>query len=147
MSLAELIAGGSGTLLVLLTLVQIAPIKVNPWSAVARMFGRAINGELIEKIDGLENEIKDMRTENDKRNAINDERNATLNRTHILHFNDEILHKIDHTKEHFDQILEDIDDYEDYCQEHPLYENNKAVCAINNIKHTYEKCMERNSFL
>ena len=147
MSLGELIAGGSGTLLVLLTLVQIAPIKVNPWSAIAAKLGRAINGELIQKINGLETEIKDMRTENDKRNAINDERHATLNRTHILHFNDELLHQKEHTKEHFDQILEDIDEYEDYCKEHPLYENNKAVCAIHNIKSTYKNCMAKNSFL
>lgn len=147
MSLAELLASGSGTILVLLTLVQIAPIKVNPWSALAKGFGRVINGEIIEKMDGLENEIKDLRTETDKRNAINDERHATLNRANILRFNDEILHQKEHTKEHFDQILEDIDEYEDYCKEHPLYENNKAVCAIHNIKSTYHKCMEKNSFL
>ena len=147
MSLAELVAAGGGSLFVLLTFIQISPIKINPWTALARVLGRSINGELIQKIEGLENEIKDMRIENDKRNAINDERHATLNRTHILRFNDELLHQKEHTKEHFDQVLEDIDEYEDYCKEHPLYENNKAACAIHNIKCTYKHCMAKNSFL
>lgn len=147
MNLAEILAGGGISAIALLSLVQFSPIKINPWSTIARGLGRAINGELVEKIDNLETEIKDMRTENDKRNAINDERHATLNRTHILHFNDEILHQKEHTKEHFDQILEDIDEYEEYCKEHTDYKNNKAVCAIDNIKSTYKKCLEKNSFL
>ena len=33
----------------LLTLVQIAPIKVNPWTAIGKAIGRAINGDVIEK--------------------------------------------------------------------------------------------------
>lgn len=51
------------------------------------------------------------------------------------------------TKEHFDQILDDITRYERYCADHPEYENNKAVFAIANIKRVYQKCADENIFL
>lgn len=33
MTIKELLLGGGGLLLILMTLVQIAPIKINPWTA------------------------------------------------------------------------------------------------------------------
>ena len=53
MSLEEILLGGGGVLLAAMTLIQVAPIKVNPWSAVAKAIGRAINGEVIAKVDQL----------------------------------------------------------------------------------------------
>ena len=52
-----------------------------------------------------------------------------------------------HSKEHFDEILEDIDEYEDYCRDHEDYENNKAVLAINTIKEEYTYCLTHHDFL
>ncbi len=75
------------------------------------------------------------------------ENEATTCRYRILRFNDEILHDQKHTKEHFDQILDDITRYEQFCTDHPDYENNKAVMAIKNIKRVYEKCSDDNTFL
>lgn len=75
------------------------------------------------------------------------ENEATTCRYRILRFNDEILHDQKHTKEHFDQILDDVTRYEKFCTEHPEYENNKAVLAIENIKRVYKKCSDENTFL
>ena len=41
MSLNEILASG-GALLLFLTLVQITPIKVNPWSAVGKIIGNGM---------------------------------------------------------------------------------------------------------
>lgn len=68
-------------------------------------------------------------------------------RYRILRFNDEIRQGMRHTKEHFDQILEDIDNYEKFCRKNPEFPNNKAVRAIKNIKDVYDKCIEENDFL
>lgn len=68
-------------------------------------------------------------------------------RYRILRFDDEIRHDEKHTKEHFDQILEDITKYERYCKDHPEFPNNKALFAIKNIKSVYEKCVKEGSFL
>lgn len=65
----------------------------------------------------------------------------------ILRFDDEIRHGEKHSKEHFDQIIEDIDKYEDYCRDHPKFPNNKVVFAIRNIKNVYQKCTDEGTFL
>ena len=44
---------GSGIVILLLTLVEITPIKINPWSWLGRKIGRAINGEVLEKVETL----------------------------------------------------------------------------------------------
>lgn len=127
MSLNELIMGGGGVLLALLTVIQIAPIKVNPWSKIARSIGRAMNVEVMDKLNESE---------------------ATDARYRIIRFDDEIRHRVvKHTEEHFNQILSDIDEYERYCSTHPDYKNSKAVMAIKNVRLTYEKCRKENSFL
>jgi len=143
MNLSDLIIGVTGGgcgLLVLLTLVQIAPIKFNPWSVIAKKIGRAMNGEVIAKVEQLGIDLKDLRD-------LCDEREADSCRTRILHFNDELLHHVSHSKEHFDHILIDISKYEIYCDTHPDYKNNIANLAIERIKHTYSKCGDECSFL
>ena len=52
MTVNELLSGGGviGAVVVLLALVEISPIKINPWSAIGKAIGRAINGDVIEKL-------------------------------------------------------------------------------------------------
>lgn len=131
---------GGGILAIILTILQISPIKVNPWSALARFIGRAINSEVLE-------EVKTLRLDVQHNKADDDEQWASLSRSHILRFGDELLHGVAHSKEHFDQILLDISKYEKYCENHPEYLNNIANATITQIKKTYQKCLEENSFL
>lgn len=140
MSVNELVAGGGGAVLVLLTLLQIAPIEVNPWSAIATAIGRAINGEVISKVDQLGDELQSLR-------SISDEREAKSARVRILRFGDEIYQGTMHSKEHFDQTLDDITDYEQYCATHPEFKNDMTVITVQTIKETYQKCLEKHSFL
>lgn len=120
-------------LVIALSLVQIAPIKINPWTWLAKWVGKAMNGDLVR-------EVRDLREEFDISLA-------NQARTRILRFNDELLRKDRHSKEMFDSVLEDVDNYERYCTEHPRYKNSKAVLAIANIKRCYEKCEQDNDFL
>lgn len=66
MSLNEILASG-GVLLLFLTLVQITPIKVNPWSAVGkiivngmRAIGKSMNKDVIDKLESVQKELKDL---------------------------------------------------------------------------------------
>jgi hypothetical protein len=139
-NIKEIFLGGGGALLILMTIIQISPIKINPWSFLAKKIGRAINGEVIEKVDNLGEELADHK-------AKSAEREATLSRTHILRFGDEILHGVLHSHEHYQQILLDVDAYEEYCDEHPDYKNNVAVETIKHIKRKYREHLEDDSFL
>lgn len=131
---------GGGVLILLMTLVQITPIKINPWSWLAKRIGRAINGEVLENVNHLKEDVKDLKDSND-------EEWASLSRSHILRFGDELLHGVAHSKEHFDQILIDISKYKKYCEGHPEYLNDIANATMEHITRTYQKCLDDNSFL
>ena len=50
MTIAEILSGlggvgGAAVVVVLLSLIQISPIKINPWTAIGKAVGRVINGE------------------------------------------------------------------------------------------------------
>lgn len=68
-------------------------------------------------------------------------------RIRILQASDEIRRSIYHSKEYFDQLHEDITDYEEYCRTHVDFKNNKSVHAIENINRVYQQCLKDNSFL
>ena len=70
MSLEEILLGGGGVLLAAMTLIQVAPIKVNPWSAVAKAIGRAINGEVIAKVDQLKRDLVAMKAAQEERDQL-----------------------------------------------------------------------------
>lgn len=124
----------------LATVVEVAPVKVYPWKWLGRWIGRAINGELMEKVDQLEKDIKQI--DHDA-----GERNAKAARARVLRFGDELIHDVRHSKEHFDDILQDITEYEKYCEEHPEFENDRMQLTAQKIKDTYKKCWEDHSFL
>lgn len=140
MSIHEWLVGGGGLLAVLLTLVQIAPVKVNPWSAIAKAIGRAVNADVLRELDTVTQKL-------DTHIRVDDERNADSYRTRILQFNNELLREILHTREDFIEILTVIDDYEGYCRDHREYKNNRAVCAIENIKRVYMERLQKHDFL
>ena len=140
MSINEWLAGGGGLLVALLTLVQIMPLKVNPWSAIAKAVGRAVNADVLRELDTVTRKL-------DTHIRVDDERNADSYRTRILQFNNELLREIMHTREDFIEILAVIDDYERYCREHKEYKNNRAVCAIENIKRVYMERLQKHDFL
>lgn len=139
-SIKEYLMYGGGGVAVIFTILQIAPIKINPWSWIAKRIGRAINGELIDKVDNLAVDMK-------KNKDDDDEQWASLSRSHILRFGDELRHGVSHSKEHFDQILLDISKYELYCDTHKDYLNDVAHETIKHIKNTYRECLIKNSFL
>ena len=140
MTLDKLLAYSGGGLFVLLTLVQIAPVKVNPWSAIARWIGKAINGEVLGKLGRLEARL-------DEHINTDDKRDADSHRVKILQFNNELLRSIDHTKEEFIEVLAEIDAYERFCKDHEDYPNNRAVLAIENIRENYKERLQKHDFL
>lgn len=113
---------------------------MKPLTKLARAIGRAINGDLIEKVDNLEQKIEKM----DQEEHLQRAKDA---RTRVLRFGDELLHDVHHTKEHFDDVLRDITEYEKYCDEHPNFENDQMHITAEYIKETYHKCLKEHSFL
>ena len=134
-------------LFLLLTLVEITPIKLNPWSWIAKKIGAAFNGDLMKEMNTLKQEVQSIKTDVSDIREEAKEREATNRRTRILEFGDEILHEVDYSKEHWDNVLMDISAYENYCDDHPHYMNNVAKATIRHIKDMYQKHLQEDSFL
>ena len=146
MSVKEILLGGTGGVVLLLTIIQVAPIKINPWSWIAKVIGRAFNAEVLKKLDDLQREQKKTRNELDSHIKEDEANRADERRANILRFNNELIRDIPHTKEEFVEILADIDVYERYCKNHPEYENNRAVHAIANIGRVYDDRLKHHDF-
>ena len=146
MTLKDLLLGGSGGLFALLTILQISPIKINPWSALARSIGRALNKDVLDRLTTLEVEQKEIKSELAAQKALSDKREANGWRAEILRFNLELVKHTKHTREDYIEILDIIDKYETYCEIHKEYENNRAVHAIVNIERCYDDRLKNNDF-
>ena len=147
MNIQELILGGGGVVLLLLSLVEISPIKINPWSRLAKWLGRAINADVIKGLEEVKKTQAETRQRLETHINTDEKREVDHCRARILHFNNELLRDIPHTKEEFFETLKDIDDYERYCKTHPDYANGRAVHAIANISRVYDERLEKRDFL
>ena len=133
MTLDEILLGGGLGAVALLTLIQIAPVKVDPWSAIAKALGRAINGEVLKEVTDTKSQLE--------KHILADSRSK------ILGFNRELLQHQKHTREDFIEILGVIDSYEDYCKNHPDYKNSRCVHAVANIERVYDQLLVTGDFL
>lgn len=79
--------------------------------------------------------------------ADDEQYKAETKRARILQFNKEVRERERHSEEEFVEILKVIDEYEDYCRNHPEYPNNRAVTAIENIKYVYKNANQENDFV
>ena len=91
------VSWGAGILLVLSMLVEVSKIKINPWSALAKWLGRAINADVLAELAEIKQKQAETQEDLDKHVVMDDRRNADGHRTRILHFNNELLRSIDHT--------------------------------------------------
>ena len=141
------IALGSGILIVALTLIEITPIKINPWSWIAGKIGKALNRDLVGKIDTLEEKITSLETKIEQVEEGSIMRDIVNSRNRILQFGDDLCHGINYSKEHFEQILLDITNYNDYCATHKEFKNHVTEHTTRVITRIYEKNLENNTFL
>ena len=106
------------------------------WQWVSNQGNKEIKAE-VKKIRVEFGELKEADELKEIRNA----------RRRILRFNDELINHVKHSREYFDDILEDVTAYESYCRENPDFRNGKAALAIENIERVYRECMKEGKFL
>ena len=140
-SYSELIAEVGVWVAAVLTVVQISPIKFDPWSYILSEIGKAMTGDLAKEVKDLNTKVCDLE-------KTVHEGGAVAARIRILRFGDEVYRGTKHTKEHFDQCLRgDVTTYEQYCNDHPEFANNMTQLTVQHIKDVYAKCLEDHSFL
>lgn len=158
MTISELLAEygvevGFG-IVIILSLVEISPIKINPWGKIFGALGKALNKEMLNEINGLKTEITDLKKEVqkvddrvDKIDSRIDENNAILCRSRILRFGDEVSHGQNHSRDHFKQMFCDITTYNAYCHSHPEFQNDMTKITSKRIEDDYMERDKNDDFL
>lgn len=93
-------------LIVLFSLIQISPIKLNPWDAIFGWIGKKINGKMHEQMDELKKAVRDL--------WINEHRQS------ILDYARECRAGIEHDAEEWNHILAVAAEYELYCEKNTV---------------------------
>lgn len=63
---------------------------------------------------------------------------AKSQRVQILRFYDEIVAGRKHSESVFEDIIDMIDEYEKYCEAHPVFKNSRGQFAMKHIRDTYD---------
>lgn len=98
------------------------------------------NSEVLAALKSIKDKIIGIESRMDKENADNARRN-------ILSFDDELRRGMEHSEESFNQVLQDIKYYRNFCRTHADYENDKATSAITHIRETYQRVKNENKFI
>ena len=123
------------------------------WKMIEKLYDSIIGRkrvsleEISEKLDSQQKDIDSLKQSVSETKGEEAEKEAKSARRRILRFNDELLREEKHSKEYFDDILEDLRIYDEYCRSHPHFLNGKTEMAEKNIKRCYELCMQKHSFL
>ena len=67
MSLEQILKYSGGILLLILTFIQITPIKINPWTWIGRCIGKVLNQDLVNEIKTIKKTQQEDKEENEKR--------------------------------------------------------------------------------
>ena len=136
------------------TLIQVSPLKLNPWSLVGKLlraawraFCRSLNADVLDEIKQLKEELSTTKTDLADHIHDADFEKATRWRAKIIGFSDELRIGTRHSEEMFDEVLRTIDDYEKFCKLHDDYPNSKAVTAIQRVRESYAERLKNDDFL
>lgn len=111
-------------LLILMSLIQISPIRLNPWDRVFSWLGKKMNGHVQDQLKELKKQVSDL--------WINSHRQS------ILTFARECRADIDHDAEEWNHILSVADEYECFCQKN-VVSNGVVKADTEYIRNLYQE--------
>lgn len=100
-----------------------------------------------ESQDAAKKDMEKMQVSFDNHIKEYEAARAASQRYRILRFYDEVCEGRRHSESHFEDILDDIDAYEAYCEAHKEFKNNRGHVAMQYIRDTYGKIKAKGGFL
>lgn len=138
--LSSLGTGGIGAIIFLvLTLVEITPVKVNPWSRLLRWAGENLNGDLHKEFKTLKGEVQVLKRDFEEKNAHD-------KRWSILDFANSCHNGRKHTKEEWEHVLNQLIFYEEYVDKNEI-PNAVIEEETRYLRELYRELMARNEFI
>ena len=119
--------------------VEVAPIKINPWTKLLRAVGNRMNADILSRLKDVEVQLaqQDAKIDNNEKDRI---------RYEILDFARACRKHEKHTKEEFDHIFEQYDKYEVILSklEQP---NGKVTQAMHFISEVFQDILAQDDFI
>lgn len=84
------------------TLIEIVPIKINPWKTLLHWIGNCINGDLKESLSEMKRDFEETKAQ-DKR-------------WHILNFANTCRNGVLHSKDEWQHVISELSEYEAYTE-------------------------------
>ncbi len=111
------------------TLIQISPLKLNPWDFCLGWIGDRLNSHIIKKVDALDTKLTEH---------IVESRDSSVKqkRERILNFVEEGMSGRRYTKETFEFMIRECDDYETYIKKNDI-KNGVIEASITEIRRRY----------
>lgn len=121
------------------TLIQITPIKIDPWTAIVKWLGNAISGNMQNQLNDLTSDMMCIKKDLDNK-VTNDMR------WNILDFSNSCKNGRQHTKEEWHHVIKQLAEYDE------LIETKKLVNGVMEeeskyLKELYHERSQKNDFL
>lgn len=100
-----------------------------------------------ESNEATKKQFSDLKSDYDSHVKEYEEAKAKAQRYRILRFYDEVCEGRKHSESHFEDILDDIDEYEKYCDSHSEFKNSRGHLAMEYIRETYARVKAKGGFL
>lgn len=133
-------------IIIITSLVQISPLKLNPWSRLFGWLGKSLNNEVIEEVKKVDKKVDEVEQKLEDHIAESENKSLQDTRSEILSFGSSIISGNNYNKEKFDFMISKCDHYEEYCHKHEVA-NGVADATIKEIRRVYSLRMTENSFL
>ncbi|MBR6901878.1 MAG: hypothetical protein IKN30_07460, partial [Synergistaceae bacterium] len=91
---------GAAAVVAALSVIQLSPLKINPWDSLFSWLGEKLNNETEKKLDKLEKQVNSM--------WVNSHRNT------ILRFARESRNSVEHSYDEWKNLLNVAEEYEKY---------------------------------
>lgn len=126
-------ATSSGLVLIgAVTLVQITPIKLNPWDWLFSWIGNKINGDIRKDLAELKRDFEETKAQDKRWNILNFASNCREGKQH--------------TKEEWDHAISELKEYETYTKQKSI-DNGVIEANAEYLRELYhERCLN-NDFL
>lgn len=127
------------TLIAIASLIQISPIKVNPWGWIMNMIKTALMADITKKVDSMDERISELEQKMD------DQKIGHM-RWEILGFSNSCRNGVLHSKEEWNHVIEQIRDYEEMCERLNIA-NGVIEEESTFLRGMYQERLKKNDFL
>lgn len=121
-----------------LTLIEITPIKINPWKSLLKWIGNTINLDLKNQVNAMEKDLKELKVDCEKQNVAN-------MRWEILNYTNSCRRGIHHSKDEWQHLLDQLSRYEAYTEEKGII-NGVIDEDAKYLRTLYSECNKNNNF-